>query len=285
MPDKSLPFFKKIFTCDIIFPKEEMRTAIDFTQVDELARSMRSQGLLNPISVRQMGDKYELIAGFRRLKAAEINGWNEIDARVFDTTEDSALLKKAHENMFREEVNPADEANYFRIVMNKQGWKLEDLAMSIHKSPGYVKRRIELLNLPEIVLEALKDQKIVVGVAEELGKIKNAAEMERLLFFIIQNGATIETVRQWRVQYEMSSSSAPTAYDPNIKLGTDGQPIDITKPFNLLNDAGPMMAVNESVVSYRICHCCLKKVDAAEAKLLVLCPSCESAVSKSMQQA
>jgi ParB family chromosome partitioning protein len=276
---QSTPYIiKEIPLADIIFPQEEMRSQISFEGLDELSMSIRQLGLMNPISVRPKGDKFELIAGYRRTKACEMAGMPAVPARVFESSDDIADLQKAHENIFREEVNALDEGNYFKILLEKHSWKLSDLALAIHKSTSYVSRRVSLGECPDDVKQALKDGKINLSIAEELTKVKDSGSRSRLLFLVIQNGASVDVVRQWRIQYEMEQNyKRPAAYVEGQK-DENGNVIDTTKPFDLAQDPGPQYSLEEKVNVFRVCHSCLNKTAETEAKLLVLCPTCAKAI-------
>jgi ParB family chromosome partitioning protein len=279
MPDSKVPYIiKDIPLSDIIFPPEEMRSGVTFEGMDELAMSIRKHGLIQPITVRPSGDKYELIAGYRRTKACEMNGMLTVMARVIESSDELALLQKAAENLFREEVNAFDEGGYLKLILEKNNWKIQDLASAINKSEGYVSRRIKLQSCFEDVKDALKDGRINLSIAEELARVTDTATRLRILSLVINNGATVDVVRSWRVQYEMQKNVDGPKWDPATGL-TEGQAgNDPTKPGNLVDDHGPQMALNESVDIFRICHSCLVKVPEKEAKLLIMCPECCKAI-------
>jgi len=263
---------------DIVFPDGEMRSQVSFEGLDELSRSIRHLGLMNPISVRPKGNKYELIAGFRRTKACEMCGMVAVPARVFESTDDIADLQKAHENIFREEVSPLDEGGYFRLMLQKHNWKVEELALQVHKSPSYVARRISLGDCPDDIKEALKDAKINLSIAEELTRIRDAGARARLLYLVIQNGASVDVVRSWRVQYEVDAGLRANAATV-AGGGPPGTPgVDPARPFLAGQDPGPQFSLTEQVQQWRVCHACLNKVDADKAKLLVLCPECAAII-------
>jgi ParB family chromosome partitioning protein len=269
---------KEIPLTDIIFPVEEMRSQISFEGLDELSRSIRKVGLLNPISVRPKDDKFELIAGYRRTKACEMAGLATVPARIFNSTDDIADLQKAHENLFREEVNALDEGSYYKLLIEKHNWTLQDLAAAVHKSDSYVSRRMKLVGCPDDVKQALQDRKINLSVAEELIKIPDLQARARLLYLVIANGATVDIVRTWRVQYEIDNNFRK----PPIYVGTEeipaGTPGDPNSMGNLTDDKGAMIQLTESVEAYRVCHACLNKTLEKDARLLILCPTCAGAI-------
>jgi ParB family chromosome partitioning protein len=276
---QTVPFvIKEIPLSDIVFPTEEMRSQVNFENLDELSRSIRQVGLMNPISVRTKDGKYELIAGFRRTKACEMAGMQTVPARIFESSDSIADLQKAHENLFREEVNAVDEANYIKVVMQKNNYKLEDMALLIHKSVPYVSRRLKMLDGPENVREALKDGRINLSVAEELCKVKSDEDRNRLMFLVINNGATVDVVRSWRIQSEMNAQNGRPPTWEEQHANADGTPHDPSKMGNLIDDQGPQVSLTEEVKLFRTCQCCKNKTDEKDAKLLVLCPTCAGAI-------
>lgn len=281
METQDIPFLiKEIPITDIIAGNEEMRSGVSFEGLDELSASIRHVGLMNPISVRPKGDKFELIAGYRRTKACTMAGMITIPARIFNSTDNIADLQKAHENIFREEVNPFDEGNYLKLILNKHNWKLSELALSVHKSQSYVARRMALTDCQEDVKQALKDGKINLSIAEELTKIKADNMRTRVLFLVLTNGATVDVVRNWRIQYEADANYIrPEAYIEGQR-DENGDIVNTNKPFDLLNDPGPTFEMNETVQKYRVCHSCLAKTDDTKAKLLILCENCANAINE-----
>lgn len=279
--ESNVPYITKdIPIADIIFPPDEMRSQVSFEALDELSQSIRQLGLMNPISVRPKDDKWELIAGFRRTKACEMAGYVAVPARVFNSTDDIADLQKAHENIFREDINVLDEGNYFKIMLDKHQWKLQDLALAIHKSTSYVSRRLSLAECPDDIKRALQDGKINLSVAEELSKIKEQSSRTRLLFLVIQNGASVDVVRNWRIQYEVDLNYQRPATYQEGQRDEAGNILDTTKPFNLTDDPGPELSLKENVTATRVCHSCLTKTPETEVKLLILCHTCAKAIEE-----
>jgi len=279
MTEQTVPYIvKDIPLSDILFPNEEMRSFVAFEGLDELSRSIRQLGLLNPITVRPKGAQYELIAGFRRTKACEMAGMLTVPARVINSDDTTADLQKAHENIFREDVNALDEGSYYKILLAKHNWKLQDLATVVHKSLSYVDRRVRLTECFEDVREALKDGKINLSIAEELGKIKDEATRRRLLYLCVVNGATVDVVRSWRVQSEIMNNQGMQQQEGGAPIDPNAPPVDPGKMGKLTDDHGPEFQLNETIKQFRICHSCLARVDAEKAKLLILCEECATAI-------
>ncbi len=267
---------------DIVFSKEELRSKIFYENLDELALSIRSVGLLNPLTVRQAGDKYELIAGFRRLKACEMANYAVVPCRVVVADDSRADLQKLHENMFREEVNPIDEGNFFKRLLIKNNWRIVDLSCQIHKSNSYVSRRISLTEADPLIVGALSDGQINLSIADELNKIDDPATRARLLQYVINSGATVDTVRMWRIQYEIDRDSFPPA--PSVPgAGNGGSPDPAVQQMPGLNNVPhPDRKIEEHVIETRPCYSCMAKVDTRDIFTLFLCPDCKQVFEKGL---
>ena len=276
---------KDISLSDIIFGKDDLRSRIFFEDLDDLAQSIRTVGLLNPITVRPAGEKYELIAGFRRLKACEIANLAVIPCRIVESDDTKADLQKLHENMFREEVNPIDEGNFFKRLLIKNNWRIVDLAVQVHKSPAYVSRRMSLTDADPLLVNALLDKQINISVADELSKIDDPDTRQRLLHYAVNSGATIETVRMWRIQYEHDNIQAPDAYvgpSGSLPAGTsDHGP----SAYRLGEEPPTEKKIVEEVLEFRSCFGCLSKVDAKDVFQIFLWVECKRVIEAALRPA
>lgn len=284
MPEEIIKYkIIEISVSDIIFPKEELRTKIFFEDLDELARSIRTVGLLNPITVRPSGDKYELIAGFRRLKACEIANMAVIPCRILESDDTIADLQKLHENMFREDINPIDEGNFFKRLLIKNNWRIIDLSVQIHKSPSYVSRRIQLTEADPLIVGALADNQINLSIADELNRVDDPDTRARLLHYAIHSGATVETVRSWRVQYEMDLHMLPP--QPIVTAATDhnGTPPQEVPLAKFGDETLPTRKIEERVAESRPCFSCMRDIDTRDLYVLYLCPTCRATIEKAIR--
>jgi len=273
---------QEISVSDIIFPKDELRSKLFFEDLDELARSIRTVGILNPLTVRQCGEKYELIAGYRRLKACEIANLAVVPCRVVDSDDTVADLQKLHENMFREDINPIDEGNFFKRLLVKNNWRIMDLALQIHKSPSYVSRRISLTEADPIIVGALADNQINISIADELSKVDDPDARSRLLHYAIHSGATYETVRTWRVQYEIDQQMSPPQTINNHNIDHSKEIPNITTLSKFGNEPLPNKKIEERVSETRPCFSCMQDIETSNIYTLFLCPQCRTIIEKSI---
>lgn len=161
-------------------PKQP-RTNFDEEAITSLAASIREVGILQPIVVRHAGDgRYEVIAGERRLRAAKAAGLATVPV-VLRESEDSELLREALiENIHREDLNPIEQAEAFRQLLEELGLKQEDLAERVGVSRSHVANTIRLLGLPLEVQQLLTDERLSAGHARALLSLGDAEAMTSL---------------------------------------------------------------------------------------------------------
>jgi ParB/RepB/Spo0J family partition protein len=212
-------------------PQLDARLSRDPEKLEELARDILRRGLIEPIKVVRVGERFEVVDGFRRLLATKSAGLSEIECLVYDDKSDALEGVKYAANIFREDMSPADEAVMFHeLLIGECGNDIERLAALVGKRIPYIDDRLALLNGDELVFEALKDRKISIGVAHELNKLPAEDYRRHYLKHAIITGATIGVVRGWvtdwtamyadrgapasPAQVAASGASSP-AYDPN----------------------------------------------------------------------
>jgi len=173
--DKS---FKFINISEIQANLNQPRKNFKKKDLEELASSIKSQGILQPIIVRLLpGNNYEIIAGERRWRAAQLAGIHEIPAFIKEIPED--LLKEAAliENIQRENLNPVEEARAYESILQKHQSNYDELSKIIGKSKSHISNMLRLLELEEEILNFMIDGKLSMGHARALIGVPNAKEM------------------------------------------------------------------------------------------------------------
>jgi ParB family transcriptional regulator, chromosome partitioning protein len=166
--------------------------------LDELVGSIRQRGLLQPIVVRGLEDQYyQIIAGNRRYEACKKLSWRKITCNIVELDDKESFELSLIENIQRETLNPIDEARAFKIYISEFGWGgVSELAKKIGKSPSYVTKRIELLDLPSEVIQCVVDSSVRPSIAEELYGIKDPAKQSELAHLIAQRHLSLRRVRE-----------------------------------------------------------------------------------------
>jgi ParB family chromosome partitioning protein len=156
------------------------RRVFSNAELDELAASLRERGIIQPIiarPVRGAADQYEIIAGERRWRAAQRAGLHEVPVVVVDATDAEALEMAIIENVQRADLNPLEEADGYRALMEEFGNSQDDIAKTVGKSRSYVANTLRLLKLPETVKAHIHSGKLSAGHARMLVGQPNAEEL------------------------------------------------------------------------------------------------------------
>ena len=171
------------------------RLSYDEESLTELAASIREHGVLQPIIVRPVGSKFELIAGERRWRASGMVERETIPAIVVDFDEQTALEVSIIENLQREDVSPLEEATMFRKMTEAFGYSVRQLAQKVGKDKGYVENRLRLSDAPADVRELVSLRKDTISHAYELMKIGDERKRRRLAKRIIAGELSLAKLR------------------------------------------------------------------------------------------
>jgi len=169
-------------------PRQEMNPA----RLAELSESIRRDGVLQPVLVREVGDRYELIAGERRLRAAELAGLTTIPARVFENVgERERAVIALVENLQREDLNPLEEAAGYRELMDRFSLSQEDLAGAVGKDRSTVSNSLRLLNLPKVAQDAILKGQLTAGHGRALLSVADHTQVEKTARKAIKEGWSV----------------------------------------------------------------------------------------------
>jgi ParB family chromosome partitioning protein len=180
------------------------RKDFDDAALHELAGSLKRSGLLQPVVVRRKGeDRYELVVGERRWRAARLAGLTTIPAVIRDTDESGSLELALVENLLREDLNPIEEAEAFQRLLAEFGWTQEQLGERVGRDRSSVANCLRLLKLPAEIQADLRAGRLTMGHARALLSLSSAAEQLRLRAEILAHSwsvrATEEDVQKRRV--------------------------------------------------------------------------------------
>jgi ParB family chromosome partitioning protein len=183
---------------------------IEMTGINELADSIRKNGLLQPILVRHYdydsnndignnsrAENYEIVAGNRRYHACKLLRWKKIASHIIEIDDKSAFEISIIENIQRHSLNPVEEGNAFKKYIKEFGWGgISELASKICKSPSYISRRIQLLDLPSTILDLILQSEINPSIAQELLSIKDTNNQYRIGKLTCMNSLSTREVRE-----------------------------------------------------------------------------------------
>jgi len=164
--------------------------------LDELAASIKSKGIIQPIVVRRRGDRFEIVAGERRFRAAKRAGLQKIPCIVKSIPDESVLEFSLIENIQRQELNPMEEAHAYRRLVEELGLTQEEIARRIGKDRSTVTNSLRLLKLPREVQSLLEQEQISMGHARALLAISSPDRQRSLADQIARRGMSVREAEQ-----------------------------------------------------------------------------------------
>jgi ParB family chromosome partitioning protein len=193
-----LPVVEKEQTSYFLCPIEEIkpnraqpRKTFDSEKLEELAESIRVQGIIQPIVVIRKGSHYEIIAGERRWRAAQKAGLHEVPVVIQDVSENTALEMALIENIQREDLNAVEEAHAYRSLMETIGLSQEEMAKRVGKDRSTVANSLRLLKLPEDVQRDIIAERLSMGHARALLSLEDVDLIRKAREEILKKHVTV----------------------------------------------------------------------------------------------
>jgi ParB family chromosome partitioning protein len=204
---------------DLIDPSPyQPRTRFREEALEELARSIRASGMVQPIVVRRIGPRYQLIAGERRWRAAQRAAFARVPAIVRDVRDDLALEMTLVENLQREDLNPIEQARAFQRLTDEFNLTQEQVAERTGKDRATIANAVRLLKLEDLIQDLLEEGRLSAGHGRALLAIAEPKERLELARRIARGGMTVRQVERLATRSPKSKpESAVSAVDPNTK--------------------------------------------------------------------
>lgn len=174
-----------------------VRLEINPDAIEELARSINEIGLLIPIGVRGRGARYEIVDGHRRYLAHKLLKRKEIPCFVRDVDDVECAVARATENLGRVDLSPVEEAATYADLRDTYNLSNDEIGKRMGKSPGVVKRRLDLLKMLPQLQKAVHLGQISYSVAEELSRLRDPGKVDYYLGYAVDHGITQAVARQW----------------------------------------------------------------------------------------
>jgi ParB family chromosome partitioning protein len=204
---------------DLISPSPyQPRRSFDEAKIEELAASIRNQGIIQPLVVRHKGERYELIAGERRWRAAMKAGLSEVPAVIRNASDNEALQLSLVENLQREDLNPIEEASGYRRLQEEFHWSQEEMAEKVGKSRPAIANSLRLLSLPNEVQQEIAQGNLPAGQARALLGLPTHAVMISTCRDVIAKGlSTRETEKLVRALVSGRRRRRTALIDPDVR--------------------------------------------------------------------
>jgi len=208
----------------IDYPDVVLRSPEDMTGIDELAQSIASDGLLNPLRVLAKGDRWVLLAGGRRLEAVKKLGWEKVPCNIDPVAKERENVLTLIENSKRADVNPLEEAQYYEYLQKELGFTQEKIGELTGTTAAHVNQMLKLLSLDEYTMGALASGDISSSQARELARCPDIPYREYLVDIIHKSGASILVLKRW-IDQRIGYQSQNVAYQPPPVLieGKEGE--------------------------------------------------------------
>ena len=207
-------------------------------ELTELKNSIESKGLLQPIIVREKGGYYEIVAGERRWRAAQLAQLHEIPALIKELTDIEVLEIAIIENIQRSNLNPYEEALGYKQLLEKFNYTQEELASNLGKSRVYITNLTRLLNLPDSVLKFLKDGTLTAGHARALIGVDKALEIAKS---IVKNELSVRETERLVKEFSkknLKSKSTLKAKDADTQMLESELSAELGFPVSISHNEG-----------------------------------------------
>lgn len=223
------------------------RTIFDEEKIKELAQTIRTHGMIQPIIVRKIDDRnYELIAGERRWRAVTLLEWEHIPAIIRDLTDTETASIALIENLQREELTAIEEAKAYSQLLEMHSLTQEALAQRLGKNQSTIANKLRLLKLPEPVQDALMKKEITERHARALIKLKVEQKQLELLRLIIENDLNVKQTEEKIAS--MQKEKKPKRKRPQLKGISKDVRIamnTIRQSLNMVSDSGVKVESDE----------------------------------------
>lgn len=242
-------------------PAGVLRMEIDSEALGDLAENIQAVGLLQPILVRPIKDRFEIIAGHRRYLAHKLLKLTCISCIVRKVDDLSSALARASENSGRIDLSPIEEACVYSNLCDNYKLTIDQVSEHMGKTAGIVRRRLLLLRMPPQLQKAIHQKQISYGVAEELWRIEDIGMVDYYLGFAIDHGVTVAVARGWVKDFRDSKRRAESDVDRGGQLTNPSEPRPVYVP----------------------CDICLGSMELGTEQVIRACPNCVKLMSEAMK--
>ena len=205
---------------DLIEPNNmQPRTRFDEARLEELAQSIRANGLVQPLLVRRRGGRYQLVAGERRWRAAQRAGLQKIPAVVREIPDEKIFELALIENIQREELNPMEEAHAYKRLIESLNLTQEMLAQRVGRDRSFIANHIRLLKLPNDLQEMVEEEKLSAGHARALLGLETEEAQRSVAKQIIDRSLSVRETE--RIVKKQSSEETEKELKSVVQIKSD----------------------------------------------------------------
>jgi len=193
-------------------------------EVIELAESIRSLGLINPLRVKAVGDRFEVIAGHRRLLACRMISFSPVPCTIQEKGDGPAYETMLAENVARLDLTPIEEAAMIEELRENKNYGRKTVAKVLGKSEAWVQQRIDLLKIPRDLQQAVHERGLACSTAMRLAEVDDEDLRKKWIKDILHHGISARTVVLWVNSYKISKEMEETVEDPRELVEGEAEP-------------------------------------------------------------
>ena len=236
---------------DIIHNRFQPRLTFDVEALNELASSIKEHGIIQPLVVRRLQDKYEIIAGERRFKAATLVGMRTVPCIVMNLNDNESAEVAVIENIQRKEMTSLEEAKSFKKILDKGYLTQEELAKKMGKSQSSIANKLRLLNLDDLVQDAILNGRISERHARSILRLENKEDQRKVLAEILEKRLTVrQTDDLIKDKYENKNVMNNNYLSfPEVNIPTSNIINGVNPQANLINNIGRVDNISNVVES------------------------------------
>ena len=200
---------------------KQPRKRVEEEALQDLADSIRTHGIIQPLTVRRLSSGYyQIIAGERRWRAAKLAGLTEVPAVIIEADDRKVMELGLIENLQREDLNPIEEANGYKVLVEEYGLTQEEVAQRVGKSRPAVANALRLLALPDPVCQLLEEGKLSAGHARAILSIPNGGLQMQLAKKVVEDGLSVRQTEALakRLSAEEKVAPSPAPAGPDLSI-------------------------------------------------------------------
>ena len=211
---------RMVTIAELAMNPHQPRKVMSEETLQELAQSIRDNGVLQPVLVRRRNERFELIAGERRVRAAQLAGLDQVPALVCTMAEAESMKVALLENIQRENLNAIEEAEAYRAIMEHYGATHQELADMLGKSRSGVSNMLRLLNLEQTIRNLVVEGDLTMGHARALLRVDDGSERLRLARAVAKQGMSVRALEA-KIQASDPTASHNETKERNVEVDPD----------------------------------------------------------------
>ena len=252
----------QIPTAKIITGKHASRLEVDTNDLDDLCASISRIGIIVPLLVRHEGDTFLVLAGHRRLAAAQALGLAAVPCCVREDTEASAVEINIAENLFRTDLTPLEQASAIKDILAAGVISVDNVARMMHRSDHWVNAQLDMLTWPADILETIHNGRLSVSAASNLALITDNDYRSFLIRNAADAGATARTTAAWLQAWRSQMPPEAAVEQPPVEGADRSMPALPQAPCLVCNQ----MQRTDGLAMVMVCTSCIAAIRSAAVK-------------------